>query len=217
MPLPFRAVIFDLDGLMLDTESIARLTMQKAARELGYDLTDELFLRLVGRTGADGSAIMREQWGADFPCGSLWERTTRHWDHHVAINGIPLKTGLIELLDFLEGRPIRKAVATSSKRDSAHAKLGVLAQRFDVLVTGDEVRHGKPAPDIFLLAAERLGVAAGDCIVLEDSRPGLQAARAAGMTAIMVPDLIPADEEVAHVCHSLHEVQAWLKDRLESV
>jgi len=216
MSFPFRAVIFDMDGLMLDTESISRLCWRKAGDDLGYEITDEIFRGFVGRSGRDCSLMLRERWGAAFPCENMWARIEHHWDEHVAANGIPHKTGLMELLDFLDDRQIRKAVATSSKRDHARAKLGALVKRFDALATGDEVPRGKPAPDIFLLAAERLGVPAAACLVLEDSHAGIQGARAAGMFALMVPDLLPSHEQASHVCQSLHEVQAWLEAEAKS-
>ena len=130
--------------------------------------------------------------------------------------GIALKPGLLDLLDWLEARRIPKAVATSTRRDRAQAKLArtALLPRFVALVGGDEVARGKPEPDIFLAAAARLGEAAQHCLVLEDSEPGVRAALAAGMTPIMVPDLhAPSDDLVALeplILESLAEVPAQL-------
>ena len=128
---------------------------------------------------------MTSAWAADY-------------DAIVAAEGISLKPGLDDILDLLDERGVAAAVATSTRRERARAKLDRvgLLHRFAALVGGDDVARGKPAPDIFLAAAERLGVAAGDCIVLEDSEPGIIAAAAAGMTPVMVPDLHPPSAEL---------------------
>jgi HAD superfamily hydrolase (TIGR01509 family) len=209
-PSAVRAVIFDMDGLMLDTEVISRRSWQRAANDFSHVISDELFTRFIGRTSPDCEAILHELWG-DFSFSAFRERITFHWDELVREEGISLKTGLIELIDSLDARRLPKAVATSSYRERALIRLGQLANRFDTLVTGDEITRGKPAPDIFLLAAQRLAIAPDGCIVLEDSHAGLEAARAAGMHAIMVPDLLPPQEDTAHVCASLHEVRLWLE------
>ncbi len=201
---------------MLDTETMSRLVWQQAAQDVGYEITPELFLRLIGRTREDCELVLQEAWGTGFSIGAMRERVVLHWEQRVAQDGIVHKTGLIELVDFLDSTGLKKAVATSSRRENALGKLGSLADRFDFLVTGDEVARGKPAPDIFLLAARRLDVEARQCLVLEDSPAGMQAAEAAGMYAIMVPDLVPAPEGVSHTCTSLFEVRAWLKNHSEA-
>ena len=138
------------------------------------------------------------------------------YDAIVAREGIALKPGLLDLLEWLEAEGIPKAVATSTRRDRALAKLELtsLAPRFVALVGGDEVARGKPAPDIFLAAAQRLGEPAPRCLVLEDSEPGVRAALAAGMTPIMVPDLHAPSADLAAltplVLASLAEVAAHL-------
>ncbi len=208
-PRLLQAVIFDLDGLMLDTERIARDAWQAAAREVEREIDDALFAQFVGKRDPDCMEMLRAQWGP-FDLEAFRQAIQAHWDARIARAGLPVKDGLGELLEHLEALAWPKAVATSSRRPSALRKLGDLAARFDALVTGDEVAQGKPAPDIFLLAARRLRVPPAACLVLEDSPAGVAAARAAGMPVIMVPDLVPAGDDVEHVCASLHEVLAWL-------
>jgi HAD superfamily hydrolase (TIGR01509 family) len=185
------AVIFDMDGLMLDTEAPALRAWERAARALGRDFDLTLCRQMIGRNFGDCVALIRARHGADYPVDQLTRAWAADYDAIVAAEGIALKPGLAELLDLLDERGIATAVATSTRRERALAKLDRvgLTHRFAALVGGDEIAHGKPAPDIFIAAAARLGVAPGDCIVLEDSEPGVIGAAAAGMMPVMVPDL----------------------------
>jgi HAD superfamily hydrolase (TIGR01509 family) len=187
------AVIFDMDGLMLDTERLAPLAWSDAAQAIGVEFDMGLLPSMVGRNFQDCQEIVVDRYGAEYPTADLMRAWHVAYDAIVARDGIALKPGLLELLDWLEREDVPKAVATSTRRDRAQAKLDQtgLMPRFRALVGGDEIRRGKPAPDIFLLAAERLAQPPAACIVLEDSEPGVRAALAAGMTPIMVPDLHP--------------------------
>lgn len=184
------AVIFDMDGLMLDTEPLAARAWTDAASAIGIEFDHAVTTSLVGRNFPDCRALILAHHGAAYPVDALMQAWHAAYDGIVADEGIALKPGLMELLAWLEYTGIRKAVATSTRRSRAQAKLErvALADRFDALVGGDEPKHGKPAPDIFLLAAERLGVAVASCVVLEDSEPGIRGAIAAGMTPVLVPD-----------------------------
>lgn len=184
------AVIFDMDGLMLDTEPLAARAWTDAAAAMGIGFDHAVTASLVGRNFPDCRALILAHHGADYPVDGLMRAWHAAYDAIVAREGITLKPGLPELLAWLDQTGIRKAVATSTRRSRAQAKLArvALADRFDALCGGDEPARGKPAPDIFLLAAERLAVAAADCVVLEDSEPGIRGAIAAGMTPLLVPD-----------------------------
>ncbi len=214
------AVLFDMDGLMLDTERLLYEAWQRAMADFGYEASEEVFLASVGTTVQSTNQLLRAAYGPDFPLEDTNGRTGDYIWLEVDARGAPLKPGLLALLDFLESRAIPKAVASSSERATIDRLLGSvdLLSRFAVTVAGDEVAHGKPAPDIFLLAASRLGVEPGRCLVLEDSEPGAQAARAAGMAVIIVPDLKPPSPEVARLAAALlpdlHAVQAWLAQQL---
>lgn len=212
-----RALIFDMDGLMLDTEPLAARAWEVAALAAGVAFDAAVTPRLVGRTFVDCRALIHDHHGGgDYPVDALMAAWHVAYDGIVEREGLALKPGLVELLDWLETRAIVRGVATSTRRERARAKLERtgLWPRFATLVGGDEVGRGKPAPDIFLAAAQRLGVAPARCLVLEDSTPGLEAAAAAGIPAVMVPDLCAPPAGVAgappRVTASLHEVRSWL-------
>ena len=213
------AVIFDMDGLMLDTERLAPRAWMDAATALGVDFDIALAQPMIGRNFRDCAGIITSHYGESFPTVALMKAWHIAYDAIIEREGIALKPGLLPLLDWLDAERIPKAVATSTRRDRAVAKLASagLLVRFAALVGGDEVERGKPAPDIFLTAAQRLGQPVAHCVVLEDSEPGVRAALAAGMTPIMVPDMHPLSADLIAldplVMHSLAEVP----DRLASL
>jgi len=187
------AVILDMDGLMLDTEPIYKSAWQSAAVECGYSLDDDFYLTLVGQPNPACEAALMNKFDEHFPIDDFRVRWSRSWHAHVETSGIPTKPGLTELLSFLTERKIPVAVATSSDRDYASLSLRAahLESCFDKVITGDQVVNGKPAPDIYIEAAHRLGVAAVNCMAIEDSDAGVLSASAAGMITVMVPDLKP--------------------------
>jgi HAD superfamily hydrolase (TIGR01509 family) len=212
----FDAVIFDMDGTMLDTERLYQSVMQLAAADCGIEWTEQHWHGLIGRNKQDGAALLAQWFGPDFAVESFWDRCRVHYPG-IFGKGIPLKPGVIETLDFFAARKMPMAVATSTNADRARAHLqsvGIL-DRFSTIAGGDEVSQGKPAPDIFLLAAKKLGVDPKRCIAFEDSDAGVLSAHRAGMPVIMVIDIKPPEPEAArvaqHVTHSLDEALAWLK------
>lgn len=210
-----RAVIFDMDGLMLDTEVISCQAWRLAGDTFGITIDDAVVLAMVGRNTRDCEALLASRLGPNPPAALLMTEWHRCYEILLA-RGIPTKPGLFELLDFLATRGLPLAVATSTRRIRARTKLehAGIAGRFATVVAGDDVRRGKPAPDAYATAAARLGVPVARCLALEDSTPGIDAARAAGMAAILVPDLIaPARRHLAagvKTARSLGEVHAWL-------
>lgn len=192
------AVIFDMDGLMLDTEPLAARAWTDAAAILGVAFDHAVTARLIGRNFPDCVALIRAHHGEDYPVDALMQAWHGAYDDIVEREGIALKAGLLELLAWLDAEAIPRAVATSTRRTRAQAKLErtALAHRFPTLVGGDEIARGKPAPDIFVAAATLLGIAPAECIVLEDSEPGIRGALAAGMAPILVPDGVAPSREL---------------------
>lgn len=211
-----RAVIFDMDGLMLDTEALGPRTWEAGSRASGVPFDLALLPLMVGRNHRDTQAFLRNHYGADYPVEQLTTACTAAFDDIIATEGIALKAGLVELLDWLAAEGIAHAVATSTRRARACAQLTQLGllPRFTTLVGGDDVTFGKPAPDIFIEAASRLSLPADQCIVLEDSEPGVRAAIAAGIAPIMVPDLHAPSADLCQtgvlVLPSLHHVATHL-------
>ena len=192
--LPFlpEAVIFDMDGLMIDSERVSLACWSQAARELALPFTDDFWLGMVG----------------------LGDRDCEQ--------GLPLRPGIVEILQLLQAHGIPRAVATSTRQPRASRKLaatGLLAY-FDHVVTSSDVAHPKPAPDIYLLAAQKLGKDPARCLALEDSPAGIRAAVGAGMTAIQVPDLVHPDADLRALGHriveSLADAHALLLPLLQS-
>ena len=211
-----RAVILDMDGTLLDTEPLAARAWGDAASALGLEFDASLPPRMIGRNFADCRAMIVARHGDDYPTDRLMSGWRAAYDAIVERDGLALKPGVEELFDWLDAEGLPRAVATSTRRERAHAALARagLAARIDALVGGDEVVQGKPAPDIFLVAASRLGVPPAACSVLEDSDAGVLGALAAGMTPIVIPDLLPPSPDVLSseplVLATLHDALAHL-------
>lgn len=211
-----KAVVFDMDGLMLDSETIFYWAWKQAIADLGYHLDHALYLNLVGRSNQEVELLLAEQYGDRFPLAEFRQRWPLYWQQRIQTNGIPKKPGLERLLDWFESLNLPKAVGTSSNWEEAQLSLQAagIFDRFSHIVTVDQAGRGKPAPDIFLMAAQRLEVSPQDCLVLEDSNAGVIAATTAGMQVIMVPDLqIPSEQAIvlsACILPSLNEVHDLL-------
>jgi beta-phosphoglucomutase len=211
--MKIEAVVFDMDGVVLDTEPLYKVAWQRAATELGYDLDDASYAKLVGRPADDSEAALPGQFGSAFPLDRFRLRWPELWQTEVARAGIAVKPGLLEFLAYLDQESLPFAIATSSDSEYAEASLrgAGLAGRFSTLVTVDQVAHGKPAPDIYVEAARRLGVEPARCVALEDSEAGILAASRAGMIALLIPDWVrpseAADPAAFRVLESLNDAR----------
>jgi HAD superfamily hydrolase (TIGR01509 family) len=211
---PVEAVLFDMDGLLLDTEALYIEAIQVAARRLGYpDMPLDLCHSTAGVTGPVRNSMIAAHYGESFSIDAFREHFSAHV-RRLTQAGIPLKPGVVELLDFLGGRGLPLAVATSARRPTAENHLGKagLLGRFSALATRDDVERTKPHPDVYLEAARRLDVAPEHCIAFEDSNIGLEAAHAAGTMAFMVPDLVqPLPESRARCLQVVPDLHAALR------
>ncbi len=211
------AVIFDMDGLMFDTENLTIPFWEVAGKPFGYNITYDIVLRMVGISAEKARLVMQEEFGDDFPYDAIRDEFRKIVQKEVEKNGVPLKPGLLFLLDRLSAAKIPLGVATSSRNATAVnmlTKAGII-DRFAALTCGDEVTNGKPAPDIFLLAAKKLGQPPSACVGFEDSPPGLQGLHAAGIRSIFIKDLLEPSKEILatvwHRCKDLKEAAKYLK------
>lgn len=197
-----KAVLLDMDGTLLDTEKMFMESLIAAMGACGY--TDDIATlchAMVGLTGPQCDTMLIERYGADFPLADLNEAFRANRDN-IFKAGIPLKRGATDLMDAVQHQGYPMAIVTSASRRGAEDQLTLagIRQRFEVVVTRTDVARAKPSPDLYLLAAERLGVAPQFCLAIEDSNPGVAAAHAAGAITIMVPDLVPPTEASRAKC-----------------
>ena len=212
LPRPPAAVVFDMDGLLFDTERLYEQAAIAAAAELGHELDSAFHRTTVGSSWEVIRGLLLDRYGATFAAEELRANARRIFGELVETQRI-LKPGALELLDLLDGLGLPRAIATKSSRPTVqrHLEAHDLVGRFrHIVASGDYARH-KPAPDPFLKAAEQLGVAPEFCLALEDSHNGVRAASAAGMMTVMVPDLLPPTEEIqglcTHIVVDLHDVR----------
>jgi HAD superfamily hydrolase (TIGR01509 family) len=192
------AVVFDMDGLMLDTERPLMARWLQVSKAFGWEISAEVVIRTIGVNAATTREVYMSAYGADFPYQDIRAEVSRRIREEAEQEGVSHRPGLILLLDHLAGLGIPCAVATSTSRDTALWKLrkAGIEERFVVKVCGDEVARGKPAPDIFLRALELMDKAAADSVGFEDSPAGLRSLHAAGIRSVFIKDLIEPPPEV---------------------
>jgi len=212
-----KAVIFDMDGLMIDSERVTYNEYVKKLAQLGHhDFTEELYRNCLGKNKQGICQVFIDHYGQDFPMDEVWD------DVHVWIDEslrqyVPKKKGLVELLEYLKANNYKTIVATSSGRARVDEilKNGNLTEYFDDSICGDEVTHGKPHPEIFLTACQKLDVKPEEALVLEDSEAGILAAYDGRIDVICVPDMKYPEpqfvEKVTKIVDSLDEVIDYLK------
>jgi HAD superfamily hydrolase (TIGR01509 family) len=199
---PIAAVLLDMDGTLLDTEKVYLESTIAALTSLGYsDGVTALCHGMIGIPGPDCELLLRAHFGADFPLEEANRLFLANCGETLQA-GLPLKRGAVNLLDAIDAAGVPKAIVTSSSRRTADRHLGLagIGNRFDAILTRDDVSRGKPSPDLYLLAAARLGTSARACIAVEDSNPGVAAAHAAGAITLMVPDILPPTDETRGRC-----------------
>lgn len=211
-----KGAIFDMDGLMFDSERLVCSIWQEMMDENGYKFNVDIFKNTIGLRQDKSKKFYTSLYSEDFDYDGFKIQSRQRFYKRIEKDGVPIKKGLFELLDFLKDNNIKMAVATSTSAKTALKvikKAGVY-DYFDSFVCGDDVKNGKPHPEVFLTAAERIGVPPEECIAFEDSINGIKSAFAANMTTVMVPDFLqPTDEikpKISLLCKSLDEAIAFI-------
>jgi HAD superfamily hydrolase (TIGR01509 family) len=214
--MKYKAVIFDMDGLLLDTERIALAAFVEACRECHFEPDVNVYKKCIGTTSHKTREILTTGYGNDFPFETISPLWKEKYLEEVLTKPVPLKPGVLELLKLLDKQGVKKAVVTSTERELALTKLtnAEIGRFFQFILGRDEVSQGKPNPEIYLTACRKLGEDPSDCLALEDSENGVFAAFSAGLTVIQVPDLVEPSDKVRALGHkivnSLEEVPPLL-------
>lgn len=196
--MEINAVIFDMDGVIFDTESLYLKHWCSIFSKYGYEMTKENYVLVMGR----GRKVVKEKflgiYGENLPIDNMYKEKDYELSKYIEENEVPIKEGAYELLEFLKANGYKVALATSAKRGRAmkHLKDSRFENYFDVIITGEDIEKTKPNPEIFLKALERLNIEPKKAVVIEDSIAGIKAAKNAGIFAIHVPDLKEPDEEI---------------------
>lgn len=214
--LNLHGVVFDADGTLFDTERLAQRVWLGMARDMGAPAIEEHYLELIGRNREGIITLLRQVTGPDFPLDDFLAACAQRTRAQLEEVGVPVKEGAREILEFLHRREIPIALATSSGGPTTQLKLertGLL-DYFQVVVTGDMVSRGKPDPEIYLTACQKLGVEPAQAMAVEDSPNGIRSAHAAGIPTAMVLDLLPPTPELETLCLGKFESLLSLRDYL---
>ena len=218
LPRKVQAVVFDMDGLIFDSEALYRDAVMATAADGGHDIPLPFYLSTIGLSHDATRLAFNERYGIAFDFDAFWARASARFRELTKLQ-LRVKTGVVELLDLLDQAGLPRAIATSSRHEDVEHNLGFhgLLDRFGTVIAHGDYSKGKPNPEPFLKAAERLEVAPQSCLALEDSYHGVRAASGAGMMTIMVPDLFPATSEMEKLCvgiaGDLHEVRVSISSQ----
>lgn len=215
--MKIKAVIFDMDGIILDTETLLAKYWCQAANEFGFPMEYTHALELRSLAGEYAAPLLKKYFGDDIDYTAVRNRRKELMIEDIKKNGLKTKKGVKEILDYLDGTELKRAIATAtdSERAAQYLKMIGIYHRFPVICCGPMAKHGKPAPDIYLMAAEQIGAKPEECVAVEDSPNGIRSAYGAGMRPIMIPDLTQPDDELKKLlfgqCADLTELPGILE------
>lgn len=212
-----KAIIFDMDGLMIDSERVTFECYQERLKDMNLTMDEEFYKTLLGKPIKGIYQRFYDVYGNDFPIENVIQDVHQLMAERFETEGVPVKKGLVELLHYLKDNNYKTIVATSSNRDRVDKILAQakITEFFDDSICGDEVTKGKPNPEVFLKSCQKLGVNVNEAIVLEDSEAGIQASYDANIKVICIPDMkYPEkqyEEKTFKILKDLTEVTAYLK------
>ena len=213
----FDAVVFDMDGVIFDSERGMMQCWLELAEEYGIRDMEKTYLACIGSNGARTKRIVRDAYGEDFPFDAFAQEASRRYHEKYDGGRLPVKPGVPEILEFLEKSGKRIALASSTRRQTVVDQLrdARILRYFEAVITGDMVAKSKPEPDIFLRACAEIHTPPERAYAIEDSHNGIRAARRGGLRPIMVPDLLPANAEMFQLAEavlgSLKDVITYLR------
>lgn len=211
-----KGIIFDMDGVLVDTERISFMFWKQELEKYKKEMSRELYGSVIGRNKKGVFEILKSEFGSELPLEEIYSEKVNAMLKHLDENDLPVKLGVYEIFDFLQDSGYKVALATSTFRKIAVERLERIGLRegFDTIVCGDDINNSKPDPEIFIKAATQLGLEPKDCLVLEDSPAGIEAAFKAGIRVINIPDLKDPDEimreRACKICNDLLEVKEYL-------
>lgn len=217
--LQLKGVVFDVDGVLFDTERLVQRVWLKVSAEMGWPQVGQRYLEFVGQNRTDILQALLERFGPEFPRAEFMETCSRTAQAWMNRDGVPVKPGVREILAFLQARRVPAALATSTRLDRTLLRMEMtgLTPYFQSMTTGDQVLHSKPDPEIYQIACRRLGTSPDHTLAVEDSRNGILSASAAGMPVVMIPDMIPPDPDLERLLFRRFDSLTGLRDWLETI
>jgi beta-phosphoglucomutase family hydrolase len=212
------AVIFDMDGVLIDSERISFKCFQEVLKDYDYEMDEKIYLKFIGRNYDGIGKVLKEEYGKDFPFEEIYKKKSNMAVEFTNKNGVKVKPDVHDLIDYLNSKNYKIAVATSTRRERALELLeeARIKDKVNYVVCGDQVEHSKPNPEIFLKAAKGLEVKPENCMVIEDSDAGITAAHTAKMVGIHVPDMKELEDETKKlafkICRNLIDVKEFLEE-----
>lgn len=211
--------IFDMDGLMFDTTNLAIYSWIKAGNTYGIPISESIVIKSIGLDIHGAKKVFKKNLGKNFPYHEIRSLRLKYAQDFIEKNGIPVKKGLYELIEFLDQKPVLKAVATSTERERTEQFLlsAGVKEKFDLIVCGDDVSKGKPEPDIFITVSEKLNCKSNESVVLEDSANGILAASRANMIPFLVFDVKKPDENIEKLAEKTFNSLVEVRDFLQKI
>lgn len=213
------AVIFDMDGVIFDSERLVLSCWEKVGEKYGFQGINEVFLPCIGTNEVKTKEIVMDYYGQDFPYEMFRQEASVLFHERVDLDGLPVKKGVREILDYLKEQEIPTAVASSTRLEavSGELKQAGLYEYFKVVMGGDQLKRSKPEPDIYLMTCEKMDVIPSRAYAIEDSYNGIRSSFRAGMRPIMVPDMLPATEEMRQKSVAVLDDLLMVRDYLQEI